>query len=445
MGCQETVTLPVNRTCLGYELRANLNFDSDNDGDVDADDHSGAYWNSGAGWDPIGSTSGTAYTGYFDGNSDTDASGDGGPYVISNLFMNWTSGNYAGLFAHLQPTGNVDVSNVAIENADVTMNIATDVIADVHVGILAGRSEADISRSYTTGRVKGVAKITTANSLYVGGLVGLVRGADVTSSYSWAVVEADARTATHSDAAAYAGGLVGVIGEVSVNTATNVIAGFAAGDVTAKANATGTAYAGGLAGLISTGAAVKASYARGDVHGGAATAASNYRGALAGHLKGATSQIAASFATGALTGEASSGRCGIVGHREGTSTINDSYYNSDTLGQTSCSINNGTGKTHQRTPDAHRLRHGQRRLRRLEPRHRRHGQHRRRPVELRHGQPVPRHQARLRRQRKHREAAPHRGPRRHPDGRSTRPWAARPPPPSRPRSPARGTSPSSST
>ena len=346
MGCQETVTLPVNRTCLGYELRANLDFDSDNDGDVDANDHSGLYWNSGAGWDPIGSTSGTAYTGYFDGNSDTDASGDGGPYVISNLFMNWTSGNYAGLFAHLQPTGNVDVSNMAIENADVTLNIATDVIADVHVGILAGRSEADISRSYTTGSVKAVAKITAAStSLYVGGLVGLVRGADVTSSYSWADVEGDVLTATHSDAAAYAGGLAGVIGEVSVNTATNVIAGFAAGDVTAKANATGTAYAGGLAGLISTGAAVKASYARGDVHGGAATAASNYRGALAGHLKGATSQIAASFATGALTGAASSGRCGIVGHREGTSTINDSYYNSDTLGQTSCSVNNGTGKT----------------------------------------------------------------------------------------------------
>ena len=37
-------------TCTGYELFASLDFDSDGDGDVDASDHSGAYWDGGAGW-----------------------------------------------------------------------------------------------------------------------------------------------------------------------------------------------------------------------------------------------------------------------------------------------------------------------------------------------------------------------------------------------------------
>ena len=38
--------------CDGYELAASLNFDGD--GDVDGNVHGGAYWNSGAGWTPIG-------------------------------------------------------------------------------------------------------------------------------------------------------------------------------------------------------------------------------------------------------------------------------------------------------------------------------------------------------------------------------------------------------
>ena len=41
MGCNEDINQPSAQVCEGYELTANLDFDSDNDGDVDADDHQG--------------------------------------------------------------------------------------------------------------------------------------------------------------------------------------------------------------------------------------------------------------------------------------------------------------------------------------------------------------------------------------------------------------------
>ena len=61
--------------CDGYELAASLNFDGD--GDVDANDQGGAYWNSGAGWTPIGNDS-NRYAATFGGNDNN----------IANLLIN---------------------------------------------------------------------------------------------------------------------------------------------------------------------------------------------------------------------------------------------------------------------------------------------------------------------------------------------------------------------
>ena len=71
MGCPES-------GCTGYELRANLDFDTNGNGVADAGDR---YWNDGNGWPPI-----TGYNADFDGNNDTDPEGDGGPYSISNIY-----------------------------------------------------------------------------------------------------------------------------------------------------------------------------------------------------------------------------------------------------------------------------------------------------------------------------------------------------------------------
>ena len=79
MGCPST-------GCTGYELTANLDFNTNNSAKSAANptgaDSGDTYWNSGNGWDPIGGTSGGDYTGSFDGNT----------YTISNLFIDRTSG-----------------------------------------------------------------------------------------------------------------------------------------------------------------------------------------------------------------------------------------------------------------------------------------------------------------------------------------------------------------
>ena len=149
MGCNEDVLPVANRGCIGYELRADLDFDTGTAGDRTDD----TYYNSGAGWEPIGAATTTPYTGNFDGNADTDASGDGGPYTISNLFIDRTSGSYAGLFAYLNGTGKT-FEDVALPNVDVTFNASST--ANVYTGGLAGRigSGVAVSDSYTTGRVR---------------------------------------------------------------------------------------------------------------------------------------------------------------------------------------------------------------------------------------------------------------------------------------------------
>ena len=59
--------------CTGYELTTNLDFDTNGNGEADAGD---AYWNDGAGWEPIG-----------DGESRFNATFDGNSHTISNLYI----------------------------------------------------------------------------------------------------------------------------------------------------------------------------------------------------------------------------------------------------------------------------------------------------------------------------------------------------------------------
>ena len=66
-----------NGGCTGYEPAANLDFDTDGSGEIDAGED---YWNDGAGWEPISSFNAT-----FAGNG----------YTISNLYVN-RSGSQAG-------------------------------------------------------------------------------------------------------------------------------------------------------------------------------------------------------------------------------------------------------------------------------------------------------------------------------------------------------------
>ena len=227
MGCETT--------CIGYELLNNLNFDENSDNEITSAD--ATYWNSGAGFLPLGT-----YTGTFKGNNKT----------ISNLYINRGSQNDVGLFVVLTGT----VSGLGLRNVDVRGNLG--------VGGLTGHQRGGaITGCYVTGRVRG------SGSYGLGGLVGHSHtGANrrISASYSAAAV-----TALGSGGNFWLGGLVG-----RQNGGT-IVASYATGAVT------GSGTKGGLVGRLESGGSVTASYAAGAITGGGTT------GGLVGSTAGTVS------------------------------------------------------------------------------------------------------------------------------------------------------------
>ena len=260
MGCLEG--------CSGYELDADLDFDTDRSGGPGAGD---AHWNDGAGWLPVGDPETRfRYNATFDGNGHT----------IANLFIRWAEADHIGLF---RATGeDADLRNVRLTGVRVS--------GKNQVGGLVGSNGGSISGSSVAGRVSGNSGI--------GGLAGYNSGG-VSGSYSSTSVTGDG---------AWVGGLVGSsIGSVSDSYAT--------GDVTSRGSMVG-----GLVGVINSvrgasvsNASVSGSYATGDVIGYTDV------GGLVGSSLGS---IGASYATGNVTGNTVVG--GLVG-REYSNSIAGSY------------------------------------------------------------------------------------------------------------------------
>ena len=173
-------------TCAGYELTADLDFDTHGDDDaVTAAD--AAYWNGGAGWAPIGSSSAPFATTF-----------DGAGHAISNLFINRGSTDYLGLFRVVGDGGrirNLGLERVKITGRDFIGAVAGETSAfsgveAVYVtGAVSGRDliggligehhpNASLRNTYSAARVTG--------SSYVGGLLGYVPSSTATVYYSYA-------------------------------------------------------------------------------------------------------------------------------------------------------------------------------------------------------------------------------------------------------------------
>ena len=213
MGCPGSV-------CDGYELVADLDFDSDGDGDSDENDHDGAFWNGGAGWDPIGESN-VGLAARFHGNGHT----------ISHLFINRPDTLGVGLFASSLPTKirNVGLNDVNITGSHLTGSLvgvaddgtlsgvfATgDVSGNGAVGGIVGWSTADITASFARVSVTG-----TGNR--IGGLAGYSQD-DIMACYSWGSV-------------AGMGQVGGLVGDHQAGTTT---ASYSAGDVSGSADVGG--------------------------------------------------------------------------------------------------------------------------------------------------------------------------------------------------------------
>ena len=214
--------------CRGYELLADLNFDTNGSGDPDAGD---TYWNDGSGWSPIG-TEAAPFAAAFEGNG----------RVIRSLFV--AGGEGAGLF------GATGASSVV---ARVGL-IAVDVTGTRAVGALAGRNDGRVTAGWATGRVSG--------SEAAGGLVGSNTGG---IGGSYAAVEVSGGRQAGGFVGVNEGSLVAVhaTGQVFGAEAVGGLVGQHLGTLTASystGRVRGPDEAGGLVGAVSEPGTVTASY-----------------------------------------------------------------------------------------------------------------------------------------------------------------------------------------
>ena len=281
--------------CVGYELAADLDFDTDGDGRVGPGD---AFWNDGAGWDPLGGYSGD--TTFIPHNSALGGVFEGNGHRISRLFIDRRATG-AGLFGRTAPSGTV--RNVRLAGADVSGG-------SFYVGTLVGNHAGSVHGSSATGSVSGGSNVgglvgyadigseVGAGSAYVrttgeSGVGGLIGG-------NWGTVR-DVRAAGDVTGAGFdIGGLIGVnyrLGTASRCYATGDVSGVIGqigglagrndGTIAAchAAGTTGGGYytVGGLVGWLSSGT-ISASYTGATVLG---PADGLERGALVGwHLRG---------------------------------------------------------------------------------------------------------------------------------------------------------------
>ena len=180
-------------TCTGYELRKNLDFDTDGDGKTwtgtktnptgDSDD---AYDNSGKGWIPI-----DTYTATFDGNG----------HIIDNLFIKRGVGDdgNAGLFKTIGAAGivrNLGLKDIlvrtqnttggnaggisAVNSGTIQTSFVTGTSFGHNTGLIAADNSGTIAHSYSKGSVSADGTGTAA-----GGVAGNNNASDGTIKSSW--------------------------------------------------------------------------------------------------------------------------------------------------------------------------------------------------------------------------------------------------------------------
>ena len=331
MGCAESAN---NNVCSGYELAADLDFDTNSNGNADSGD---TYWNNGAGWTPIGDIT-TAFSTTF----------DGGGYKLSNLHINASTTaedatpDIGGLFGRIGSGGTV--KNLGLEDANVTVSSTQEDV--IFVGALVADNRGTVFGVWSSGSITGSTdRVSTAAWVNAGGLVGRNdKGGSgntayegiVRASYSHATITGKGNAQT-TGAEARVGGLVGT------NKGT-ISASFATGNVSATNATSGQKlYIGDAGGLVGDNrGTVIAAYATGAV--------SSYGDFVnAGGLVGentSSGTVTATYSTGAVTGDANRGAAqekigGLIGKGGGTTT--NSYWDNTTSGRSTSA--GGTAKT----------------------------------------------------------------------------------------------------
>ena len=245
-------------------------------------------WADDEGWEPLGDWT-NKFSGSFDGNS----------YEISNLTINRSTTHYQGLFGYAE---SAEIRNIALVNASVQ--------GDKYTGLLAGYAQSiSLENVHVAGEVIG-------SRDYTGGLVGYLSGGNVHyCSFNGSV----------AGLGGYTGGLVGY-----APGSPKIYHSFSMGSVE------GNDKVGGLIGLLQDNSAVLS-----DCYSQALVSGSKEAGGLVGYLS--SGRIVRSFSNGLVSApDGASDIGGLLGEKVGGS-VNFSYWDAETSGQTS-SVE-GTGKS----------------------------------------------------------------------------------------------------
>lgn len=127
IGCELGQPRPY---CAGFELTADLDFDSNQNGIFDEGD---AYWNGGEGWEPL-----PLFMASFNGNG----------YTIRNLTINRPTQDYQGLFGYIFGyIRNLYLINVSIRAASTVGGVAGFLDVDSSISDVFVTGEIHVSNS----------------------------------------------------------------------------------------------------------------------------------------------------------------------------------------------------------------------------------------------------------------------------------------------------------
>ena len=257
---------PSARSCNGYELVTDLDFDADGDGSsfsgdcnviiygdnpatsditetayprtdfsgctIDEGDTDDTYFPSPRGWLPIGNTQARSFNANFEGNG----------HVIKNLYIN-ANIRFVGLFGFVNFRNRVSstIRNIGLVGGLVHSSSSSSITSIAGALVAWMSSDSSISFSYATVNVS-----SSGNS---GGLVGFNSFSSIVSSYATGDVASSSAAQREISPKPSVGGLVGL-------NAGMITSSYAMGNISASSTASdghATSFAGGLVGYNSRG------------------------------------------------------------------------------------------------------------------------------------------------------------------------------------------------
>lgn len=145
--------------CRGYELTADIDFDTNTDGKItEADD----YWDSGKGWDPIGSYS-SSFAGELNGNG----------HRIKNLYINRPGETNTALFHGVE---NARIHNLSLSGnvtgwSQTSLLTASATNSDIHNLAVLGNVKVNKANNYNTAGVVAHAENVKIRNVFISGSV----------------------------------------------------------------------------------------------------------------------------------------------------------------------------------------------------------------------------------------------------------------------------------